>query len=147
MRRIFWPGACSAAIKDLQHALSQKASNNSPTKHSEMPSTRQQDTHNTSITGNRRISESTSMQDQLNGTPVINQPLSINNNISAPTSSMLDNPTTDSVPALPSFQDDAAFLQDWPAMNGQFLPMENSFTDFDDIFQFMDVPYHLNDLT
>lgn len=46
-----------------------------------------------------------------------------------------------------SSQGDDAFLQNWPAMNAQFVPMEEQFSDFDDIFQFMDVPYHLNEHT
>jgi hypothetical protein len=135
MRRIFWPGACSAAIKDLQQALSQKASSKSL-----IPSVRQEE-HSTSIPSDESVPQSSPLRDQINGTPIINQPPSMNNNISDLPS------TTETVPALPSFPEDASFLQDWPGMNGEFLSMESSFTDFDDIFQFMDVPYHLNDLT
>jgi hypothetical protein len=60
----------------------------------------------------------------------------------------IDNPpTTQLQPPSLSFQEDAAFLQNWPAMNGQFYPREDQFNDFGDIFQLMDVPYHLSELT
>jgi len=49
-------------------------------------------------------------------------------------------------PFLPAC--DPEFINNWSDMNGQFYPMDdhfNNFNDLDDIFQLMDVPYHLSE--
>lgn len=47
---------------------------------------------------------------------------------------------------FPPIEDDGIFLQNLAGMNEQFHPMDDSWDDFEDLFQLMDVPYHLSEL-
>ncbi|CZR56501.1 uncharacterized protein PAC_06389 [Phialocephala subalpina] len=166
LRGIFWPGACSAAIKDLQQALNQKTGGE-PSKDppADLP-TRQQVIHKLrlgtsgardhlrteSSLGGRGSTPATSLPPPEFGRGVTgahdgSQNAAMSNLMSALPSGIENPPTAQLQPPSSSFQEDAAFLQNWPAMNGQFYPMEDQFNDFGDIFQLMDVPYHLSELT
>jgi hypothetical protein len=42
-------------------------------------------------------------------------------------------------------QNNASFSQPWPGIDGGVLEMDDQFNGFDDIFQLIDVPFHLNE--
>lgn len=168
LRGVFWPGACSAAIKDLQQALNQKTSGEASKDTPVILSTRQQDIHRLRL-------RASGASDHLNtepslgesgGSPQISLPqtdfcngptegafgrsrtTATSNPMSELPPGMENTPAVQFQPPSSSFQEDAAFLQNWPAMTGQFYPTEDQFNnEVGDIFQLMDVPYHLSELT
>ncbi|KUJ17556.1 uncharacterized protein LY89DRAFT_615718 [Mollisia scopiformis] len=158
LRGVFWPGACAAAIKDLQEALRQKVGNELLGSETEPATSRQQDIH--TLRSSTNGLENRLDVDRENASSLTSlQHLNSRHGNSGAHHDMLKAAAEDTSPLgtvapnnpsrspIPVFQGDPTPLQNWPAMNGQFFPMESSFDDFDDIFQLMDVPYHLSELS
>jgi hypothetical protein len=169
LRGIFWPAACAAAIKDLQQALNKNAGRNSSNEQPSSSAARWQDATRPNISANkirqslhpepspddvtRSQSASTAQLNLCNNPTKTLSGLQSNANIS---SKGLDSHITPEMNEISQIQqpllqqNDASFPHTWSEGHGQFHPLDdhfNSFNNFDDIFQLMDVPYHLGEHT
>jgi hypothetical protein len=163
LRGVFWPGACAAAIKDLQQALQKKIGTDASGSRGgnmcrrydiQMPlnglnQTRQslprQDNHvgsisSSSIQPSAIDSQNSGAQSQFRNS---------SNPVESTQGRALDlapNGSSNSRtrPILP-LQNPATFTSAWPSLDGESYEMNEQFNGFDDIFQLIDVPFHLSD--
>lgn len=163
LRGGFWPGACAAAIKDLQSALQKKFETDGS------------GTRDGNVSGRGEISQPLNPSDQARQPPprqnglarhppsTFRQQLSSGSHISISNSQLRNSPNTTSPAqqmsldpsanklsnsethlASPSYNS-ATFSHTWPGLDMGAFEMDDQFNGFDDIFQLIDVPFHLNE--
>lgn len=163
LRGVFWPGACAAAIKDLQQALQKKIGTDVPGARggnmsrrpeiqrplSGLNQTRQSlphqnghigsfpsDSMQQSAIGSHNSSGQPHFRDSTN--PIESAQDSGSNPAPNGTSNSRSRP-------IPPLQNSATFTSAWPSLSGESYEMDEQFNGFDDIFQLIDVPFHLSD--
>lgn len=164
LRGVFWPSTCAAAIKDLQQALSRKTG--TQTSGAQLGNSKiiRPESSRSDLT-TRSPMNFQSPQENLTSLPLNstahssktgNQPWKV---LPEPQGNILPDGVPNSYTErndlfqtnYPSTaQNDPLFFDNWSGMNWQFHPTDdnfNNFTNFDDIFQLMDVPFHLNEQT
>lgn len=163
LRGGFWPGACAAAIRDLQQALQKKVKTDVSGARGESLSRRYEPPR--PLNGlnqarpqlprqNGHIPPPPNPSFQRSGVGSqtsrgYSQPRDPPNTANSAQESSLDlstNRTSNSRthPASPS-QNALPFNYAWPGIDGGLLEVDNQFNGFDDIFQLIDVPFHLNE--
>jgi hypothetical protein len=164
LRGGFWPGACAAAIKDLQQALQKKVENDvsgarggilsrrygTPRPSSGVNQASRQPV--TGLNGHTRPTPSISIQQTVTGSHTSSgsfQPRNPPNTINSAQTSGVDllanrASSARTRPISPS-QNAAPFNYSWPGLEGGLFEMDDQFNGFDDIFQLIDVPFHLNE--
>jgi len=161
LRGGFWPGACAAAIRDLQLALQKKVEN---------------DKSGIPVGNIPRLGEISrplsglSQGDPPRQYPHVRPSSSVVNPLPGPTSGTsmdnlqprnlttmpgsvpqpdLDTPdhraSSSRIRAATPSQNAVAFNYAWPEIDGGSLEIDDQFNGFDDIFQLIDVPFHLNE--
>jgi hypothetical protein len=163
LRGGFWPGACAAAIKDLQQALQKKVENDVSGAR-DGSSSRRYDTPRTSSSVVRASQplvsskihtqppHSASIQQSVIGPHTASgnfpprNPPNTTNSAKESGSNLLANRASSgrTRPTSPS-QNAATFNYSWPGLDGGLLEIDDQFNGFDDIFQLIDVPFHLNE--
>ena len=163
LRGGFWPGACAAAIRDLQHALQKKVENDvSGARNGKL--TRSYDTQPPSnglnqarhpladLNGHTKALQSASNQQSVIGNHTSSgnsQPLNPPGMLNTARAPNLTLPVSISSFArtslTSSLQNNASFSQSWPGIDGGLLEIDDEFNGLDDIFQLIDVPFHLNE--
>lgn len=163
LRGGFWPGACAAAIRDLQHALQKKVENDVSGAR-DRTLTKRYDTIRPSsglnqakhprahLNGHTQPPHSTSNQQAVigdltsGGNSQPRNPPGILNSAHATDLTLPANTASIARTRLTSpSQNNVPFNQSWPGLDGGLFEMDDQFNGFDDIFQLIDVPFHLNE--
>jgi hypothetical protein len=163
LRGGFWPGACAAAIRDLQHALQKKVENDvSGARDGTL--TRRYDTTRPSsglnqarpplanLNGRTQPPQFASNQQSAIGyltsggnSQSRNPPGMLNPAQAADLASLANTASIARTRLTSPSQNNASFNQSWPGLDGGLFEMDDQFNGFDDIFQLIDVPFHLNE--